>query len=1006
MTKKAVVFLIIAMVAPVFSSHANETVQFTRTAHITFKSLSRESGLSNGSIYTIDQDSRGVMWFGTDDMLNMYDGTRFTHFGHDPENTNSIASNSASNIFVDRDDNIWIGTWGGGLDKYDPALKQFTHYKNDPDDINSLSDNRVQTIFQDASGTLWVGTYSGGLNKLDETTGEFTRYMNNPGDPSTISNNRIWGMTEVDDGNLIIATSDGLNYFDVKDNSFESYKHDPEQPDTIASSATRVVHKGVDGDIWVGTNSGISLFDTQSRTFENFQPNLTKFDMKYSTVNALLLDDETGVLWVGGYHGLLEFDTKRKIFVNRHHHSENDLSSLAFDHVTALHQDSSGLIWIGTRGGGVSTFAPNIVFSYLESNRDNASIRPLMLDAAGSLWIESSHELFRYSPSNEQTQLISFEEPDSIPNALTEDNQGNIFVGFSKGKVYKYEHSTHRSKEVTVPFVNNQIFINEILADGDELWISTYRGNLYLMDMISETLESVYTHDKDDPSSIGGNEVESMFKDSEGRLWFGTENGISLFHRETQTFTSYSMNFVYSMHEDTHGRLWLGSRDGLYSLDFDSLSDYENNTVGIKNYDKEDGLPSNIVYGVQVDGTGNVWASTDYGISKFDPFNSRFVNYNKKNGLKMDAFGPNFSDISPEGEIYFGTVSFFPENIQENTTAPNVIITEIVVNGNPLEFDQSTDRVETLNLTHTDILFSFEFSALDFVDSGSNQYAYMLDGFDSDWVYGKNRNYARYTNINPGVYRFRVKASNSDGYWNEKGAAIEIVITPPWWDTVTTKLLALITIILLLTIGYFIRIANLRRLNATLKTKVDEKTRELSVLNEKLLELASTDALTQLTNRRCADIHLETEWKRAQRIQVELSVIMLDIDYFKGYNDLYGHLKGDECLRTFANLLNTVAKRSSDIACRYGGEEFLMILPNTPREGAVVIAESIQKELKALELPHERSKVSEFLTCSIGVATVIPTDGQKISDLIQSADDALYKAKKQGRNTIIGCEVT
>lgn len=999
-----IIILLIIIIHDPIRSYADETVCFSKTKEIMFKSQSLENGLSNGTVYTIGQDSRGAMWFGTDDKLNMYDGISFTHFENDPESTNSIVSNSASNIYVDREDNIWIGTWGAGLDMYDYTQKQFTHYKNDINDLSSLSDNRVQTVFQDSSGTIWVGTFAGGLNKLNETTGKFERYMNSQENPNSISNNRIWGMCEVDDGNLVIATSDGLNYFDVKKGTFESYKNNPEQSTTIASSGTRVLYKVNNGEIWVGTGNGISLFDTKNRTFQNYQLDMSKFNLSLSTVNALLLDNK-GSLWVGGYEGLLQFDTKKKRFVNHYSYAENDLSSLALNHINTLYQDRSGLIWVGTRGGGVSTFNPNITFSYLENNRGDVGIQPLMLDKAGNMWIANNDGLFKYTPSNGQTQLILDGKINPVPGILCEDSQGNIWAGSTNGLIFKYEHSTYISKELEVPYVDEQVVIKEMLADGDDLWISTYRGSLYLMDMKSETLKSVYVHDINDPSSISGNEIESIYKDSKGRLWFGTENGVSLLNRDTQTFTTYNINFVYAIHEDSNGRLWLGSREGLYSIKLDVGTDLNNDTLEIKNYDQKDGLANNMVYCIQEDDKGNIWVGTEYGISKFDQIHSRFINYNKKNGLKFDKFNPGFSTKSKGGEIYFGgnyrTVSFFPENMEENTTVPNVILTNIEVNGKPLEFDQSIDQIETINLTYRDILFSFEFSALDFFDSRGNQYAYMLEGFDSDWNYGKNRTYVSYTNINPGRYTFRVKASNSDGYWNEEGVGIKIVITPSWWDCMTFKVTALIAMIISLFSVYYIRTTSLKRQNAILEKKVDERTWELATLNAELSKLASIDDLTQLTNRRYADHRMKTEWKRAQRDQTELSVIMLDIDYFKEYNDLYGHPQGDECLKLIADLLDRIAKRTSNMACRYGGEEFLLIVPNTPLEGAFAIAETLQKELRALEIPHEKSKVSEFVTCSIGIAVVIPQNELNVANLIQIADNALYKAKRQGRNQII-----
>lgn len=999
MIKKIIAMLLITIIVHV-GAFADETVRFTRTTNFAFKSLTLGDGLSNGTVYTMGQDSRGAMWFGTDDKLNMYDGINFTSFGNNPEGINSVASNAASNIFVDSEDNVWIGTWGAGLDKYDYARKQFTHYKNDKNDMKSLSDNRVQTVFEDSSGTIWAGTYEGGLNKLNEDTGQFIRYVNNPEDLSSISNNRIWGICEGGDGNLVIATSNGLNYFDVENNKFESHKNNPKRKGTIASSRTRAVHKGAGGDIWVGTESGISLFDPENKTFQNFKPDLREFGMTGSVVNALLLDDR-GTLWVGGNDGLLEFDVKQKRFVNCYRHSGQDSGSLVNNNVRALYQDRSGLIWVGTRGGGISIFNPGISFSHIENNTDNIEIETLMTDSSGNLWIGKSDGLFKYSPWNGKTQLIF----DLTPHAVCEDSKGNIWAGFNNGLIYKFEHGTFTGRKVKVPFYDENVPIKSLFADGDDIWIATYGSGLYLVDMESEAVKQVYVNYKNDPSSICGDEIWSIFKDSRGRLWFGTQNGVSLLNRDSNTFSSYNTNFVYSIYEDTDGSMWLGSRDGLRRILIGSISDFTNKYIEIKKYDQSDGLPNNMVYCIQEDEEGNLWMSTEYGISKFDKINSSFKNYNNKNGLMYEKFKPCASAKSADGEIFFGgangITSFFPGNIRESNTVPNVIITQIEVNGKPLEFDSSIDRVETINLTHKDILFAFEFAALDFADIRSNQYAYKLEGFDSDWIYGKNRNYASYTSIKPGEYTFRVKASNNEGYWDEEGKKVKIIIEPPWWDTVEVKAIASIFMVALLIGGYYIRVTSLKKQNAILEKKVEERTSELAVLNEELSKLASMDGLTQLANRRYADIHMEAEWKRARRGQLELSIILIDIDYFKPYNDFYGHPKGDECLKSFSALLSKALKRPADMACRYGGEEFLLILPNTPLYGAAKVAETIQRELRDIEIPHEMSKASEFVTCSMGIASIIPQSELGMEDLIKSADIALYKAKEQGRNQMV-----
>lgn len=999
MIKKTLGILITVMLIQSLAFASDDT-DLTQSTNFIFNSLTLGDGLSNGTIYTIGQDKRGVMWFGTDDKLNMYNGISFMNFENDPDNSNSIASNSASNIFVDKDDNIWIGTWGDGLDKYDYNQNTFTHYSNSLVDPNSLSDNRVQTVFQDSSGTIWAGTYAGGLNKLVDHSGKFERFVHDPQDKNSISDNRVWGICEVEGGNLIIATSNGLNHLDVKSGTFEHYKNQDNNEWSIASSRTRAVHKSSDNEVWVATESGISLFNVKTRKFLNFDLGIDKYGMKSSVVNTMLLDSQ-GTLWVGAIDGLLQFNTNSMEFTQYYNHSEQDLSSLANNNVRSLYQDRSGLIWVGTRGGGLSIFNPNITFSYINNESDNNATRTLALDKDGRLFIGRNDGLFQFNPITGQSDFISPERP----NAISIDSSNTIWAGFDSGLVYKFDHDTYSSKLLDIPFLDFDAPVIGLLQDHDDLWIATYGSGLYLVDTKSETLKKVFTHDQSDISSISGNEIWSIQKDSTGRLWFGTQNGISLFNRETESFSSINANFAYSIYEDMTGTMWIGSREGLLSFTVDNASDLNDSSIETIRYNQKDGLSSNMIYGVRGDNNGIIWLSTEYGISKFNPEDSSFKNYNKKNGLKYEKFVPRASVQANDGEIHFGSingvVSFSPDQIIESKVIPNVIITDIAINGISIESKQSIDQIDKLELSYKDVLFSFEFSALDFKDFNGNQYAYMLEGFDTNWIFAKNRTYVSYTSIPPGEYDFRVKASNSDGYWNEEGVKVKVIIAPPWWNTTAIKVLGALTILTVIIGGYYFRITALKKRNLILEKMVDERTKELAILNDELVKLASIDGLTQLKNRRYADIHLDTEWKRALREHVSLSILLIDIDYFKAYNDMYGHPQGDQCLKAFANVLKKTTKRSSDIACRYGGEEFLLILPNTHSSGAVTIAEAILADIRALEIPHEQSSISEIVTCSIGVASITPENDQEIADLIKSADTALYKAKNNGRNQIV-----
>lgn len=996
---------------------SDETVEFSEETRFMFKSLTMGDGLSNGTVYTIAQDSRGIMWFGTDYLLNMYDGTAFEgfeHFGHISEDPNSLASDSASNIMIDRRDTIWVGTWGAGLDRLNYQTGSVTHYQHNTLDPNSLSDNRVQTVFEASDGTIWVGTYEGGLNKLDIKSGTFTRYQSNPRMSGSISSNRIWSICEDSFGNLVIATSNGLNYMDVKKGKFEYYQHNPENPKSIASSFVRTVYMDENDQVWVGTDVGISLFDIDSRSFNNYFPNLEKFEMLDATINALLIDDD-GTLWVGGVYGLLEFDRKTRTFVNHYAHQENDVTSLVHDNVRGLYQDRSGLIWVGTRGGGISTFNPKIKFSYLESTVKK-NIRTVYATRQDKLLICRDDGVYRYDPKTARNNLVLNKKA----NALVEDSNGDIWIGMDQGILYRYRGNKVESIQIKLANETEKTAIVELLAIGNQLWIGTFGSGVYVYDIEQSKVIASYTHSDSNALSLSGNEIWSMYQDSQQNIWIGTQNGVSLFDKSSGQFSTYLADFIYDFYEDAFQQLWMGSRDGLLSLNMSEIANGDISALKVDKYNHESGLVSNIVYGVQGDETGSLWLSTEYGITKFNKDQNQFINFNRKNGLRHEKFISRSSTVMRNGQIFFGSTNgittFNPEDIGENHVVPKVLLTYITVNGEPYgktENDpygimdgiifREESQLSPIRLTHKDVFFSFEFAATDYINSQSNQYAYMLEGFDQDWIYSGNRTYASYTNIQPGDYTFRVKAANSYGIWNETGVSIPVIINPPWWNTWIFKVFAFLSVVFIIIGWYLFRVRRLERRNRLLMIMVEERTKKLAQVNEELQKIAAIDSLTQLKNRGFGDRHLETHWKMAQREQNSLSILLIDIDYFKAYNDFYGHLQGDECLKAFASLINQLPKRPLDVAYRYGGEEFMIVLPNTPLAGAVKIAESVHQSLALLAMPHEASLIGPYVTCSIGIASMIPDQSDELKVFIETADDALYSAKEQGRNqTVIG----
>ena len=305
-----------------------------------------------------------------------------------------------------------------------------------------------------------------------------------------------------------------------------------------------------------------------------------------------------------------------------------------------------------------------------------------------------------------------------------------------------------------------------------------------------------------------------------------------------------------------------------------------------------------------------------------------------------------------------------------------------------------------------------KYTGLSFVLPQKLQFKYQLEGYDDIPVEAGTRRTAFYTGLPPGKYTFSVTTGNELGVWCEDSAVLTLEVLPYFWETFWFKTFAVLLIILLPVVGYRYRIKKIRRRAVNLERQVAIRVKELAEKNEELLDantslnranhklefLAQNDALTQIANRRYFVDVYEREWKLALRTKQALSTIMIDIDNFKLYNDNYGHLSGDECLKDVARKLQHELRRPTDLVARFGGEEFVVILPNTEKEGAVETGERLRKAIFDLKIPHEHSPVDKWVTISVGVCTTIPSVENRINSLIKRSDDALYLAKERGKN--------
>ncbi len=335
-----------------------------------------------------------------------------------------------------------------------------------------------------------------------------------------------------------------------------------------------------------------------------------------------------------------------------------------------------------------------------------------------------------------------------------------------------------------------------------------------------------------------------------------------------------------------------------------------------------------------------------------------------------------------------------PDRIRTNPEPPPVVIEQALADHRPLartggEAESRPGRGD----------LEFHYAGLSFIDPDRVSFRYRLEGFDPEWMDAGARRVAYYTNIPPGRYRFRVLACNNDGVWNEAGAQFDFVLRPHFYQTRWFYTLGALAVALGLFGAGRVRAARARAREKALEDQVAERTLQLERANEQLQMLSALDPLTGIANRRRFEEALDGEWRRALRDRLPLSLIMIDIDFFKDFNDACGHQAGDDCLQRVAGAIREALTRPGDLAARWGGEEFAAVLPSTPWRGAAAVAEALRDRVEAMAIPHPRAPRG-VVTISLGAATAIPEEKSSPESLVATADEALYRAKRAGRNRI------
>ncbi len=836
-----------------------------------FAHLSTRDGLSGNIIESIVQDKRGFMWIATSNGLNRYDGYTFTVYKNRQTDPTSLSANYARIICEGRDGTIWIGTYNGGLNQYHWNSDNFTAYRYEAANPQSLSSDMVNVVYEDQAGNLWVGTDKG-LNLLDRQSRTFKRYQHNDAQADSLSHNDVRGIIEDQNGRLWISTyGGGLNLYQRESDTFTAYRHSPTEANSLSSDkiqANALIKDSV-GNLWIGTDSGgLNKFTpphgNTPATFTRYMadPKDPK-SLPSNNVRGLAFNQD-GTLWVGFRgQGVVAFDPTMASFTP-YRHQDLVADSLSGDNTTVIYVDPTDMVWIGSSGADLNLWSRDKQKFRTYQTTPNAPnglggkrITSFYEDPNGFIWLTSRGEgldkfdpktgiftHYRHDPKNpnslnDDTLLAVIGDP-TQPNILWigTRNAGLDQLDIARGIFTHYQHDPAKPDSLA----SNVVWPLYIDA-GKTLWLSVYQSGLDRFDLVNQT----FTHYAPKQGGLQGSEVSMLLRAPDDTIWLAmADAGLAKFDERAQTFTHYRRNpdlkgkaqndMVLAMYQDKQGIIWLGTDNG--------LSRFDQNSEQFTHFDETNGLSDPFVQCITGDGEYLWLSTTSRGLFRFNTKMGQFRNFDELDGLaNNNMLGGCYR--TAKGELFFGTAngfsSFFPQEIKDNAYVPPIVLTNFQIFNQPVPIGGDSPLThpiwdsQKITLPHEKNILSLEFSALSYIAPQKNQYAYKLDGFDAEWRYtNPDRRLAVYTNLDPGTYMFRVRGSNNDGVWNERGASLTITITPPWWQTWWFRGIVGLTIIGLALTAYRWRVRNIEQRNKELETQVAARTRELSETNVQL----------------------------------------------------------------------------------------------------------------------------------------------------------------------------
>ncbi len=767
-----------------------------RAQQILFRNYSVEQGLCSNTVWCINQDQQGYLWFGTKNGLSRFDGYNFKTYQFNERVPGSLGDNFIHDIcavdsitfwiatekgvyefdletevftrfeplgdsFIyslhrDRKGVMWIGTRNEGLFRYDPRLDQLKHYQSQATYKSaSLSSNQIRSITEDAAGHIWLAAYGGGVDRLDPISGRVSHYQTT--NSELLTANVLTVYADLADNIWIGTVQGGLSVWQRKSGTIRNYTKSG--PGSIQDNIVRAIYQPTPEKLYVGTERGLGVLDLHTDQFTTYEKQLgDNYGISDNAVYAIYPDRE-GNVWVGTYFGGVDY-FQNKGYQFELYYPNAQPHSLSGNAVSCFLEDTPGTFWIGTEDGGLNHY-------------DSATGR------------------FRQYPFSPEQEPLMYHNI----HALEKDADGNIFIGTFTNGLNIYHPKTGRVKRYQNrrgnPHSLSSDIVYSLYRDKEQtMWVGTVKGL------------NIYDPERDEFLRIRDNGLDTcfiydMYEDNRQNMWLASYgNGLFVKNKRSDTWTNFmpdgtpnSLNSakVTCLLDDHNGNLWVGTDGG-------GLNRFAFKDSTFTTYGSAEGIEANIIYGILADDIGNIWLSTNNGIYSFHLKTAKVRHYTDWSFIQGKQFNYKAYYKSNDGKLYFGGINgfnaFYPDSIDERYGQATVALTNFQLFNQDVDIhdpngplSKSINFTDKITLRSNQSVISFEYAALTYLAPQKANYAYKMEGFDEGWNYVKNQRKATYTNLPPGSYTFKVKATDDESSWDTAETCIQVTVKPPFYRT-------------------------------------------------------------------------------------------------------------------------------------------------------------------------------------------------------------------------------